>query len=266
MSQPRWPHLTESNWRKSNDVRIMLVWMRDKASPRKFLLFAAACCRHAWPLLVDERTRTAVEVAERFADGLATRKELDDSAEGARAAARFALEQANQTMTSARTQGHVSRDTSPEWSAAVRLSYAADTGRFWSLRRYSELADMIAATIRQATGDVATHATFHVEPAQNPERAVHADYWRDLIGDPFGTPSLDPEVRTWDSGTVVNLARGIYDERHLPEGMLDGERMSILADALEEAGCSEDAILDHLRKPGPHVRGCWVVDLILGKT
>jgi hypothetical protein len=54
------------------------------------------------------------------------------------------------------------------------------------------------------------------------------------------------------------LAQGIYDERAF-------ERLPILADALEDAGCTDAAILVHCRGPGPHVRGCWVVDLILGK-
>jgi hypothetical protein len=62
----------------------------------------------------------------------------------------------------------------------------------------------------------------------------------------------------WLTSTVVQLARSAYDNRafdHLP----------ILADALEEAGCTDAAILGHLRGPGPHARGCWVVDAFLGK-
>jgi hypothetical protein len=61
------------------------------------------------------------------------------------------------------------------------------------------------------------------------------------------------------------LAQAAYEDRHLPAGTLDDTRLLILADALEEAGCSDAAILGHLRGPGPHVRGCWVLDLILGK-
>jgi hypothetical protein len=57
---------------------------------------------------------------------------------------------------------------------------------------------------------------------------------------------------------VARLARGIYDDRAF-------DRLPILADALEDAGCHDTAILDHCRQPGPHVRGCWVVDLLLGK-
>jgi hypothetical protein len=65
---------------------------------------------------------------------------------------------------------------------------------------------------------------------------------------------------------VVALAQAAYDQRELPAGHLDRARLAILADALEEAGCTDQTILGHLRGPGPHVRGCWAVDLILGKS
>jgi hypothetical protein len=52
----------------------------------------------------------------------------------------------------------------------------------------------------------------------------------------------------------------------MPEGLLDGTRLAILADALEETGCADEELLGHLRGPGPHVRGCWPIDLLLGKS
>ncbi|MCI0458097.1 MAG: hypothetical protein L0Z62_14130 [Gemmataceae bacterium] len=78
---------------------------------------------------------------------------------------------------------------------------------------------------------------------------------RDLFGNPFRTVAVD---RGWVKPAVVALARSIYEERLF-------EDLPVLADALEEAGCTNADILSHLRGPGPHVRGCWVVDLILGK-
>ena len=65
---------------------------------------------------------------------------------------------------------------------------------------------------------------------------------------------------------MVRLAQAAYDERHMPEGTLDKVWLAVLGDALEEAGCSDADILNHLRGPGPHVRGCWVIDLCLGKS
>ena len=68
---------------------------------------------------------------------------------------------------------------------------------------------------------------------------------------------------TFEDVTIRKLAESIYDDRELPSGHLNN--LPILADALEDAGCDNHDILSHCRGPGPHVRGCWVVDLILGK-
>jgi hypothetical protein len=94
----------------------------------------------------------------------------------------------------------------------------------------------------------------------------HRNLCRDLFGPlPFRSVSIASSVLTWNDATVVRLAQAAYQERQLPSGTLDTYRLAILADALEEAGCTSEDILDHLRGPGPHVRGCWVVDLLLGK-
>ena len=85
---------------------------------------------------------------------------------------------------------------------------------------------------------------------------------RCLFGNPFLPVPLDPASRT---PAVVSLAQAAYDERILPAGTLDPARLAVLADALEDAGCSDADLLSHLRGSGPHVRGCWVVDLLLGK-
>jgi len=79
---------------------------------------------------------------------------------------------------------------------------------------------------------------------------------RDVFRNPFRPVTLDC---SWLTPTVLALARSVYAERAF-------ERLPVLADALEDAGCTDRSILDHLRGPGPHVRGCWVVDLILGKS
>jgi hypothetical protein len=100
-------------------------------------------------------------------------------------------------------------------------------------------------------------------------RSHHPEYarlLRDVVGNPFRPVALSPSWLTWNDGIVVRLARAAYDERKVPEGTLDNGRLAILADALEEAGCSDADILGHLRRPGPHVRGCWLVDLCLGKS
>jgi hypothetical protein len=78
---------------------------------------------------------------------------------------------------------------------------------------------------------------------------------RDIFGNPFRPIAFDPRWRTSD---VLGLARAIYDDEAF-------ERMPILADALMDAGCEDEQVISHCRGPGPHVRGCWVVDLVLGK-
>jgi hypothetical protein len=80
---------------------------------------------------------------------------------------------------------------------------------------------------------------------------------RDIVGNPFREVKFN---KRWLTTDVLALARGIYDERAF-------DRMPILADALQDAGCNADDILSHCRDANqPHVRGCWVLDLILGKT
>ena len=78
----------------------------------------------------------------------------------------------------------------------------------------------------------------------------------EAFGNPFRPVTFSPE---WRTDTAVLLARTMYDAREF-------SAMPILADALQDAGCDSDDILAHCRGPGPHVRGCWVVDLVLGKV
>ena len=105
--------------------------------------------------------------------------------------------------------------------------------------------DLIAQTLRAEFPDL---------PGQSAEAAV-TELVRDVMGNPFTPIKWDQEWRTSDT---IAMARQMYDSR-------DFGGMGILADALEEAGCTTPAILEHCRSGGPHVRGCWVVDLILGK-
>jgi hypothetical protein len=95
------------------------------------------------------------------------------------------------------------------------------------------------------------------------ETSVQADMLRDLFGNLFRPAPREP---TWLTHTVVSLARAAYDQRTLPAGTLDPARLAVLADALEEAGCTSADILAHLRGPGPHFRGCWSLDLLLGRN
>jgi hypothetical protein len=105
----------------------------------------------------------------------------------------------------------------------------------------------------------AARAAADVERAYAGSRRDRMALFREVVGNPFRpAPALDPAWLSWNGGTVPKLAEAIYDERAF-------DRLPVLADALEDASCADPDLLGHLRGPGPHVRGCWVVDLLLGK-
>jgi hypothetical protein len=90
------------------------------------------------------------------------------------------------------------------------------------------------------------------------QHSSSADLLREVVGNPFRRVSIAPAWLAWNDGLVPKLAEGTYDERAF-------DRLPVLADALEEAGCANAELLGHLRGPGPHVRGCWALDLVLGQ-
>jgi len=90
-------------------------------------------------------------------------------------------------------------------------------------------------------------------------KLAFCDLVRDVFGNPFRTAPIDASWLCWNGGRVINMAQSLYKERAF-------DSLPILADALEEAGCRDAEILTHCREPGPHVRGCWVLDLLLAKS
>ena len=83
------------------------------------------------------------------------------------------------------------------------------------------------------------------------------ELFRDIFGNPFRPVSVDTAWLSWNDGEISKLAKSIYDDRGF-------DRLPILAEVLERAGCDNEQILSHCRGPGPHARGCWVLDLLLG--
>jgi hypothetical protein len=112
-------------------------------------------------------------------------------------------------------------------------------------------------------GAIDRNPQYQPDPDENAvldaERSAQSALIRDLFGDRFHPVLVDPAWLSWSHGTIPNLAQAIYDERAF-------DRLPLLADALEDAGGTDAAILSHCRQPGEHVRGCWVVDLLLGKS
>ena len=224
--------MTEQEWLTAADPQPMLKYVRGRSSERKLRLFAVACCRQVWHLLADERTRTAVEVAERFADGGAAQEEL--------AAARYAAAYAGMAAGLASFSAYQATLT----AAAHDAVYAG-----WDAATANFAADAAAF----ATTDPAARA------AAEQEQVIAL---RDIFGNPFRLVPPDP---SWPTADIRALARAAYSARILPAGTLDPVRLAVLADALEDAGCTDADVLWHLRGENPHVRGCWVIDLLLGK-
>jgi hypothetical protein len=228
--------MTEKNWWPAcTSLRAMLQHLRFEGSVRKKRLFGVACCRRVDEWLTDPDTRRAVEVAERYADGEATQKELDTARKCAQAAVARAY-------AALETVGSPTSDDS--WSQAYHTWHAADLG--------------VAVARSDGSLKLPGLAETAARLCERAETQAQCDLLRDIFGDPFHPVRL---LRAWlacNGATVVKIAQGIYDE-----GAFD--RLPILADALEDAGCNRAAVLEHCRSAGEHVRGCWVVDLILGK-
>jgi hypothetical protein len=198
--------MTEAEWLGATDPVKMLGQVIGKAGDRELRLFACATCRRLWHLLRDPRSRVAVEVSERYADGLADEAELRAAARAARLA-----------------------------EVAVRAG-----GGFWNA----------AQTAAEAAG-----------PAEAGARraalaAADADLCREIFGNPFRPPTLDPSWLLWNNGCLRVIAQGIYEERRFDD-------LPVLADALSDSGCQDETLLAHCRGGGRLYRGCWLLDRIL---
>jgi hypothetical protein len=239
--------MTEAEWLSCQRPLEMLSALRGKVSDRKLRLFAVACCRRATPLLPPE-LRQALRVAELFADGQAS--------DAGRKAARGAVMAAGRAGFGA--------GTAKDAVAQALCRKAQDAARF-AVTPAGGLATVWAWTVatQRPPGQMPAYGTDGWEALaalRAAEGAAQCDLLRDVIGNPFGPrPLLDPAWLAWGGGTAGRLALAILRERafdHLP----------VLADALEEAGCVDDALTRHCRQPGEHVPGCWALDVLLGKA
>jgi hypothetical protein len=240
--------VTEAEWLQCGFFDPMMAYLRDKPNlGRKRRLLAAACCRRvlAW---MPEECLPAITMAERLAEGPVAEAERWKAYMATLAAYDV---QDNFPQTYAR---------SCAWNAVAQPSdYEQPTS--WS----DDPSAWVAQTAAQPAAWINGQCDGTILQA---ECLAITDLIRDIFGNPFRPlpSSITPAVRAWNDAVVVRLGQVAYEERHLPAGTLDSGRLAILADALEEAGCTDADILDHLRGPGPHVRGCWAVDLCLGKA
>ncbi|HZV05209.1 MAG TPA: hypothetical protein VE999_09020 [Gemmataceae bacterium] len=218
--------MTEAEWLACTDSFDMLLFLHEKASDRKLRLFACAYVREGWHLLADERSRRSVEIAEQHADGLSDDASLDR-----------ACDEADDAISNSRELFLNSGKGEVE-GRAFEGSCAA---------HWVAVEEAWEAALQQL------HWHFIED-----ESTIQSALLHDIIGNPFRTATITPEMLNWHGGLLVSMAQRMYDS-------YDFTDVPILADALEEAGCTNADILNHCRQPGEHVRGCWVIDLLLGK-
>jgi hypothetical protein len=221
--------MTEEKWHNARDPRSLLSHLKT-ASKRKLRLFGCACCRYVWHFITDESCKKAVEAAEMWADKIIDTRSLH--------AVQIQAREAQDHITSRPGKAF---DVLSE--AAMAASHIALPNKAW----VASVANNVRAAMSESQGRTGLIA------AESYQIAL----LRDIFGNPFRPVAFDPN---WRTTTALALARGIYEERAF-------DRLPILADALQDAGCDNDDILTHLRDTTtPHVRGCWALDLVLGKS
>jgi hypothetical protein len=216
--------MDEAFWLVCNEPEPMLEYLIAKPSDRKLRLFAVAYYRHIGHLFTDTRSWEAVEFADQYADGRATTKQLNDHDWGTSKEPTYVVS-ANAWEAAAATsaygiqlvvQAMIASDQEARavWESAFKQTVQQGKG----LLEAKVAADTVAPAewvARQQT-------------AERDEQRFQCNLLRDIVGNPFRPVTFDP---SWRSANVVSLAQTIYDERAF-------DRMGILADALEESGCT----------------------------
>ncbi len=247
--------MSEDDWSACTDPQLMLMLLRSRglATERKLRLFACGCCRRIWDRFPHPFNRDLVVEVEDHPDG---RFEDEDLQAAARASSSVETEcRGRPAYWVAKALGRGFYKMTAFESAALvackamalddqEYGHRVEVGFFWSVPR-GTVADR---------EDVSLPAP--VPAAVQVEATAQAGLLREVFGNPFRPVNFEGE---WRTEAVVALARGMYESR-------DFTVMPVLADALEDAGCTNNDILSHCRSDGPHVRGCFVVDAVLGNT
>jgi hypothetical protein len=222
-------------------------WYNDQLSERKRYLFMAAVGRRVAGLMTEPACIRAVEACEEYAEGVIDRScfyDLCDEASSARLRCGSipAVQAAHDFVVCLGDNG--------------KLHECVEAGEL----AFGYVAAAQAGDLEPETTLAAWQALEQFESFRSGCTVVNQQftaYCLDIFGsNPYELPQVDPP---WRTDTVVSLARQMYESREF-------SAMPILADALQDAGCEHPDVLDHCRGSGPHVRGCWVVDLVLGKT
>ena len=243
--------MTEAEWLTSDDPIPVMCGLRGHVGDRKMTLFEVACAeslKSDWPdpvcaQYLDHRLRRLEGARPR---GRSIDLELNSFHDRLSEAHYAARERAEELL---RIHGPADPSTVGavrSWVAAYILDYHLPRNMAW----WDWFPIYLGTASTPGSPDELFATEYEACFRQN------LPVLRCIVGNPFRPATLDP---SWLTSTVVALARGIYEDRAF-------DRMTILADALQDAGCDSEDVLNHCRGPGPHVRGCWVVDLVLGKS
>jgi hypothetical protein len=231
--------MDEKTWLTCEDPWPMLQFMRGRAGARKLRLFAVACARQLWGPASEGATAAALAAAEFLADG-----------GGAGTRATLVRVPAGEVAIDCSASDPVG----PVWPAGGGSSRKRlDAGATPPLLR--TVLEQVACG--PADPMLPRWLLLHLDQA-GLSLARQAELLRDMVRGPFRPIFFQPSRLRCNNGAAPKLAQAIYQERAF-------DRLPVLADAVEEAGCDDDEVLGHLRGPGPHTRGCWPLDLVLGK-
>jgi hypothetical protein len=246
--------LQEADWLKSESPNAMLVRGYGLADfeERKLRLFGAACCRRIWDLLVDEQSRAVVEALERFVDGRETPGRMAVFAQAAEDLRALRLSRGDYSSAA---NGSIVQAVNAISYLVKGLGVANRLGPPNPHSDVGFLSSSAASARAHVPGEWYPGQDAIFRPAFDAEKSAHADLLREILGNPFRPRPIDP---SWLTPGVRDLA-GWIDL----SGDFDG--LPALGDALEEAGCDGPEILEHCRRPGGHVRGCWALDAVLGR-
>jgi hypothetical protein len=223
--------MTEQEWRESKNYQSLLKFLWGRTSDRKLHLFVCSSAKRLWGRHPVDAVERVIELVGRVADGHLTKGEALRVPEYKRWE-----EITHQELTQHRARGKEG-ELRRAVMLAVTLPYDAWRNAITTARNAIDTARMCGGLNERIA-----------------ERDEQIKLIRDIFGNPFRPVTPDP---AWQTPNAVTLAQTMYDTR-------DFTAMPLLADLLEEGGCPA-AVSEHCRSPGPHVRGCWVVDLLLGK-
>jgi hypothetical protein len=233
--------MTEAEWAACREPEQMLAFVRGFAVERKARLFVIACCRQLLHRFAGNPLWQCVEVAERFADRLASSQDLA-----------LAYTQARRLAVNG-SEGEI---VGPLWCAGW---YTDPYGGAMAHAGMRDAPAVLALAATDADGWAGAELCLPWAAALGMDRPTQAAVLRDVVHAPYRAVHFKNSWRLWRNGAAYRLAEEIYQGQHW-------DALPQLADALCGAGCDNEEMQAHLNDPGPHVRGCWVVDLLLNRA